>query len=92
MILQVAGAGGIFPPEILPHAFRVMYHFMPLHYAIDAMRECVGGMYDGTYIRNLGILMLFAAFFVLLGLLLYKPMRGIIEVVEKSKEECDLML
>ena len=92
MILQVAGAGGIFPPEILPHAFRVMYHFMPLHYAIDAMRECVGGMYDGTYIRNLGILMLFAAFFVLLGLLLYKPMRGIIEIVEKSKEECDLML
>lgn len=92
MILQVAGAGGIFPPEILPHFFRVMYHFMPLHYAIDAMRECVGGMYDGTYIRDLGILMLFAACFVLLGLLLHKPMRGIIEIVEKSKEECDLML
>ena len=92
MILQLAGAGGIFPHEILPHSFQVMYHFMPLHYAIDAMRECIGGMYDGTYIRNLGILMLFAAFFVLLGLVLYKPMRGIIEIVEKSKEECDLML
>ena len=92
MILQVAGAGGIFPPEILPHFFRVMYHFMPLHYAIDAMRECVGGMYDGTYIRDLGILMLFAACFVLLGLLLHKPMRGIIEKVEESKEACDLLL
>lgn len=91
MVLQVAGGGGTFPPEVLPPAFHVVFPFLPLHYAMDALRECVGGMYDGTYYKCLGILLLFAAIAVCLGLLLHKPMRGLIELMEKSMEESDLM-
>lgn len=92
MILQVAGAGGTFPVDVLPPAFKVMYPFMPYRYALDAVRECIGGMYGHTYIKCLGILLLFGLGMVAFGLLLHKPMKGIIEKVEESKRESDVML
>lgn len=92
MILQVAGGGGTFPMEVLPPVFRAMYPFMPFHYAMDAMRECIGGMYGHTYIACLGALILFGVGAIAFGLLLHKPLRGMIEKVEESKRESDVML
>ena len=92
MILQVAGGGGTFPVEVLPPVFNAMFPFMPFRYAMDAMRECIGGMYDHTYIKCLGILILFGLGAVAFGLLLHNPMKGIIEKVEESKRESDVML
>ncbi len=92
MILQVAGAGGTFPVDVLPPVFKVMYPFMPYRYALDAVRECIGGMYGHTYIKCLGILLLFGLGMIAFGLLLHKPMKGIIEKVEESKRESDVML
>ena len=92
MILQVAGGGGTFPVEVLPPVFRAMFPFMPYRYAMDAVRECIGGMYGHTYIRCLGILILFALGAIAFGLLLHKPMKGLIEKVEESKRESDVML
>ena len=92
MILQVAGGGGTFPVEVLPPVFKAMFPFMPFRYAMDAMRECIGGMYDHTYIKCLGILILFGLAAIAFGLLLHKPMKGIIEKVEESKRESDVML
>ena len=92
MIVQVAGGGGTFPVEVLPPIFRTLYPFMPFHYAMDAMRECVGGMYGHTYIKCLGALILCGLIAMAVGLLLHKPMKGLIEIVEKSKRESDVML
>ncbi len=92
MVLQVAGAGGTFPVEVLPPAFRAAFPFMPFRYAMNAMRECIGGTYGHTYVKCLGTLLLFGLGAIAFGLLLHKPMRGIIEKVEKSKEESDVML
>ncbi len=92
MILQVAGGGGTFPVEVLPPVFKAMFPFMPFRYAMDAMRECIGGIYDHTYIKCLAILILFGLGAVAFGLLLHKPMSGIIEKVEESKRESDVML
>ena len=92
MILQVAGSGGTFPVEVLPRAFQALFPFMPFKYAMDAMRECIGGMYGSTYIMCLGVLILFGIAAIAIGLLLQKPMRGIIEKVEESKSESDVML
>ena len=59
LVLQVAGSGGPYPVEVLPGIFKVLYPFMPFRYAMDAMRECIGGMYGNTYWECLGVLMLF---------------------------------
>ena len=92
MVLQVAGAGGTFPVQVLPPVFKALYPFMPFRYAMDAMRECVGGTYDHTYLKCLAILVLFGLGALAFGLLLHKPMKGIIEKVEESKRESDVML
>ena len=67
-------------------------YFLPFPYAMDAMRECIGGMYGNTYARCLGILLLFGLGALIFGLLLHKPMKGMIEKVEESKQESDVML
>ncbi|MFR4780126.1 MAG: hypothetical protein ACLUAG_07665, partial [Lachnospiraceae bacterium] len=41
MVIQVAGAGGTFPVEVLPQVYRALYKFMPFNYAMNALRECV---------------------------------------------------
>ncbi|MDO4869846.1 MAG: YhgE/Pip domain-containing protein [Bacillota bacterium] len=92
MIIQVAGGGGSFPVEVLPRPFQIMYPFMPFHYAMDALRECIGGMYELTWIKCMGALLLLGAGAIAFGLLLHKPMKGIIEKVEESKRESDVML
>jgi len=92
MILQVAGGGGSFPVEVLPRPFQIMFPFMPFRYAMDALRECIGGTYGATWAKCLGILLLMGAAAIAFGLLLHKPMKGIIEKIEESKRESDIML
>lgn len=92
LVLQVAGSGGTYPVEVLPGIFKMLYPFMPFRYAMDAMRECIGGMYDGTYWRCIGVLMLFAVFSVAFGMALYKPARKLNEMIAASKAKSEIML
>ena len=92
LVLQVAGSGGTYPVEVLPAIFRTLYPLMPFHYSMDAMRECVGGMYDGTYWRCIGILMLFLLFSIAFGMAFYRPARKLNEVIARSKEGSEIML
>ena len=92
LVLQVAGSGGTYPVEVLPGIFRTLYPLMPFHYAMDAMRECIGGMYDGTYWRCIGIMMLFFLFSIAFGLAFYRPARKLNEVIARSKEGSEIML
>lgn len=92
MILQIAGGGGSFPVEVLPRPFQILFPFMPFKYAMEALRECIGGTYGATWVKDLAILLLFAAGASAFGLLLHKPMKGIIEKVEESKKKSDVML
>lgn len=92
LVLQVAGSGGTYPVEVLPEIFRILYPFMPFRYAMDAMRECIGGMYDGTYRRCLGILMIFMAGAIVIGMALYRPARKLNEMIAASKAKSEIML
>ena len=92
LVLQVAGSGGTYPVEVLPGIFRVLYPFMPFRYAMDAMRECIGGMYGNTYQTCIGILLLFALFSVAFGLALYTPAKRLNEAIAASKAKSEIML
>lgn len=92
MLIQVAGGGGTFPMEVLPQIFNDMYAFMPFHYAMDAMRECVGGMYGSYYWKCLGALALFAIGAFIMGLVLYKPLSKPLELMSENKKDSDIML
>lgn len=91
VLIQVAGSGGTFPPEVLPGVFRVLYPFMPFHYAMDAMRECIAGMYGHTYVTCLAILLLMGAIAAALGMLLARPMDVINRMIRESMRKSDIM-
>ena len=92
LVLQVAGSGGTYPVEVLPEPFKVIYPLMPFRYSMDAMRECICGMYNDTYWRCLGVLMLFFVFAVAFGLALYHPARRLNEMIAESKAKSEIML
>ena len=92
LVLQVAGSGGTYPVEVLPAIFRTLFPLMPFRYSMDAMRECIGGMYDGTYWKCLGILALFFLFFTAFGLAMYKPAKRLNDTIAASKAKSEIML
>ena len=92
LVLQVAGSGGTYPVEVLPRIFQILYPAMPFRYAMDAMRECIGGLYDGTYWKCMGILMLFMAGAILFGMAFYAPARKLNEMIAASKAKSEIML
>ncbi|MBR3377617.1 MAG: YhgE/Pip domain-containing protein [Mogibacterium sp.] len=92
LVLQVAGSGGTYPVEVLPSIFRTLNPFMPFRYAMGAMRECIGGMYDGVYWRCMGILVLIALGSVVFGMAFYRPARRLNEAIAASKEGSEIML
>ncbi len=76
MVLQIAGSSGTFPIELLPAIYQKIYRFFPFPYAIDAMRECICGLYGNYYWQQIGFLLLFAAAALLIGLLGAQAVHG----------------
>ena len=92
LVLQVAGSGGTYPVEVLPKIFQVLYPVMPFRYSMNAMRECIGGMYGHTYLKCMGALCLFFIGSVIFGLLLHKPAQLINKPIQESKDKSEIML
>lgn len=91
MVIQIAGSGGTFPIELLPSVYRNIYIFFPFPYAINAMRETIGGMYGNMYVKSLLQLMIFAAVALVLGLVIRKPFIKWNHFVEKRMEDTKMM-
>lgn len=91
MVIQIAGSGGTYPIEALPSFFRAVYIFFPFPYAINAMRECVGGMYENNfsiYMAELGIFCLAALF---IGLVVRIPFIKLNHFIEKRMEDTEML-
>ncbi|QYM75012.1 YhgE/Pip domain-containing protein [Leucobacter luti] len=68
VIMQIPGASGIYPIQMMPSFFQALFPFFPFTYGIDALRETVGGFYGGDYWKFTAVLGLFAALSFVLGL------------------------
>ncbi len=92
MVVQVAGAGGTFPKEVLPEIYQQIYQFLPFPYAMDALKEAVGGVYQDAYAQSLGRLALFLIVSLFIGLVCSIPFRKLNQIMEKSKERSGIMI
>jgi putative membrane protein len=92
LVLQVAGSGGTYPVEVLPRIFKILYPVMPFRYSMNAMRECIGGTYDHTYAKCMGVLCLFFIGSVLLGLILHRPASWLNRLIQEGKDKSEIML
>jgi putative membrane protein len=91
MVLQVAGAGGTYPIEVVPKIFQILYPYMPFKFGMNAMREAVSGTY-GTYYRdNIVTLFSIAAATIPVAFLIYKPGKFLNDLLEKAKHKTGIM-
>ena len=91
MIIQIAGSSGSFPIELLPTFFQKVYIFFPFPYAINAMRECIAGMYKLYYWHCLLDLQVFVAAGLFIGLVIRKPFIGLTEYIEEKAKDTQVM-
>ncbi len=87
LVLQIAGSGGTYPVVLLPDFFGYINPMLPFTYAIDAMREAVGGIVWARVAKDLSFLAVFGAAFILFGALLKEKVNiGTKKLLRKSKE------
>ena len=92
MVIQVAGAGGTFPIQCLPAIYQAIYKYLPFTYAMDALRECVGGTYSWYYWKCILALLVYVGICLFIGLVVAKPCRKLNAIVDKSKEKSEIMI
>lgn len=92
MVIQVAGAGGTFPIQCLPAIYQAIYKYLPFTYAMDALRECVGGTYNWYYWKCILALLVYVGICLFIGLVIAKPCRKLNAIVDKSKEKSEIMI
>lgn len=87
LVLQIAGSGGTYPVVLLPKFFQFISPFLPFTYAVDLMREAVGGIVWSNVILDLLILALFGLIAIVFGTLLKEPInKQTDKLMEKSQE------
>lgn len=90
MVIQIAGSSGTFPIELLPDIYQKVYRFFPFPYAINAMRECICGLYGHSFQLEILKLLGFAAAALVIGLLVRRPFIGLTEFMEEKLEKTEL--
>ncbi|MDD3403466.1 MAG: YhgE/Pip domain-containing protein [Hespellia sp.] len=91
LVLQIGGSGGTFPIEVTPPFFQILNPFMPFTYGINAMRECVAGTYKYAFWGDLGKLLIYIPFALLLGLILRRPLMNLTHFFEQRLEDSKLL-
>ncbi|WP_188456705.1 YhgE/Pip domain-containing protein [Virgibacillus oceani] len=90
LVLQIAGAGGTYPVALLPEFFQMIHPFLPFTYAIDLMREAVGGIVWDRALKDIVYLMIFGIAALLLGTFLKKPINKKTKLLMKKSKESGL--
>lgn len=91
IILQVPGAGGMYPVEIMPRFYQLLHPLLPFSYGVPALREAIGGFYGGHYWSYLGHTALFAVVFIVLTLLLRPHLADLNALFTRQLADSDLM-
>ena len=92
VIVQIPGASGLYPIEMMPNFFRAVYPFVPFSYSIDAFRETIAGFYDGHWLKAIGTLLLFAAAAFFIGLVIRPLLTNLNRLFAREIKESDMII
>ncbi|MFA1822309.1 YhgE/Pip family protein [Virgibacillus oceani] len=84
LVLQLSSSGGTFPIDVAPSFFQAIHPFMPFPYAIDLLREALGGIISSLVWKNIVFLLVFWILALIIGQLL-KPI--LTERIEKTYQK-----
>lgn len=91
VVIQIAGSSGTYPIELLPSFFQKVYLFFPFPYAINAMRECVGGLYQMDYVIYLLELCVFVVLALVIGIWIRKPFDKLKKYMRKRMDDTEML-
>ena len=90
LVLQITGTAGIFPLEILPPFFQAIHPYLPLTYAVGALREVIAGVIWNTYWYNMLYLTIFPVVAFVLTLLIKEKVDKRAQWTEEKLKESGL--
>ena len=90
LVLQITATAGIFPLEILPPFFQAIHPYLPLTYAVGALREVVAGVIWSTYWYNILYLTIFPIVAFVLTLLIKEKVDKRAQWTEEKLKESGL--
>lgn len=73
LVLQLGGAGGLMPVQMLASFFQAMYPWLPFAHSMEAMQGAMAGIYGNHYIASIGLLLAFLLPSLALGLVFRRP-------------------
>ncbi|WP_077612575.1 YhgE/Pip domain-containing protein [Clostridium sp. Marseille-P2415] len=91
MVIQVAGSGGTFPIQVTPRFFQIVNPLLPFTHLINAMRECVGGIYQDAYWSDIRNVLIYIPISLLVGIVLRKKVLELNEFFEEKLSQTGIM-
>ncbi|MCH9275616.1 YhgE/Pip domain-containing protein [Bifidobacterium amazonense] len=91
LILQVPGAGGMYPIEMMPSFYQRLYPLLPFTYGVEALREAIGGFYGADFWIRLGQTSTFAVAFLLMALLCRPALANLNDLFNRELADTDLI-
>jgi putative membrane protein len=91
MVMQLGGAGGIFPIQMSSPIFQAIYPWLPFAHSMEAMQSCIAGIYGTQLITSIGWLGVFLLGSLIIGLLLRRPILHLNDFIEEKLEETKLL-
>ncbi len=91
MVIQVAGSGGTFPIQVTPRFFQIINPLLPFTHLINAMRECVGGIYGTAYWADIRNVLIYIPISLLIGIVLRKKVLKLNEFFEEKLSQTGIM-
>ena len=91
LIVQVTACGGSYPLPMLPDFVQAISPWVPATYVVRILQAAMFGVYHNDFWVAMGHLALFIIPFLLLGLVLRKPMERFMKFYVSKVEECKIM-
>jgi putative membrane protein len=90
MVFQVGATGGIFPIEVVSQPLQILSAYLPVTYAVDALRQVIVNTNVTTILKNLGIIAIGSGAMVLLTVTLKNKVQVALDKMHELTQESAL--
>lgn len=92
VIVQIPGASGLYPIEMMPDFFRKLHPWLPFTYGINAMRGPIAGMYGNHYWLDMLHLFWYLPAALFIGLAVRRYAMNLNALFDRRLGDTDLMI
>ena len=92
VIVQIPGASGLYPIEMMPNFFRELHPWLPFTYGINAMRGPIAGLYANHYWLDMLHLFWYLPAALFVGLVVRRYAMNLNALFDRRLGDTDLMI